>query len=548
MIGARASICAASCCTIGRLSTCDHPIRDGHGFADGFEVIGRHATDTWGRCRVCGGWWWCVIDDGRFGYEDQWSLPTELAEPALIAQEVEAVARLLVERRLPHGPLWDFSGARLELVRALTPHAGDAARADALEHAGATGAWEAVIRALRVDARVRVEAPEVAFDVELRLGVAVREGYEVGDALVMLTAGPELLRLERGGVVRLPLAGVPRLLEATAGGVVLGVSAEGGAGCVILDVAGAASGWPLEGAYRVDALDDGWWLFVPDDDAARREIELRLPDGRPRVKLPRRFPRGAHVAPAWMPRPRRFAEGWIVSELINDEGEAQALTLFDDGWRTVASSDGITGERQVTPIDDGALWASLEDVMERWVRRGGALERVEVFESRASFVVGEVLITDTRGGEVVARGGDGVERWRWRRETEGATYGVATVDGVLLYDDRWAHLLGIDGIVRARFAVEDADVRVGTGGTVYLRSGAELWRVREGARPIDVGTAAALETTTGDDAVMRRDGVALVIGEGGVRGRFAIADAIVIGGRGLWIVEGERVRGVLPGQ
>jgi hypothetical protein len=522
------------------LTTCDHPIRVGDGFSDGFEVVGRYATDTWGRCRACGGWWWCVIDDGRFGYEDQWPLPMALAEAALIAQELDAVARLLIERRLPHGPLWESSGARLALLRAMTPGADDAGRAAALAAAGATDVWTAVIRALRVDARVQIVAPEVGFDVDVRLGVAAREAYEVGDALVVLTASAELLRIERGGVVRLPLAGVPRVLATAAAGIVVEVRAEGGAGCVVIDGAGTASSGPLDGACRVDGLDEGWWLFVPDDGAARREIELRLPDGRPRVRLPRRF-----GAAAWMPRPRRFAEGWIVSELVTDDGSAQALTLFDDGWRTVACSEGTSGERQVTPIDAGALWASVGDTMERWVRRGGALTRELAFESRASFVVGEVLITDTRAGEVVARGRDGGERWRWRRATEGATYGVATVDGVLLYDDRWAHVLGVDGVVRERFAVEDADVRVGSAGTVDLRSGAELWRVREGARSIDVGSAAELETTAGDDAVVRRDGDGLIIGEGGVRGRFAIGDAVVIGGRGLWIVDGERVRGVL---
>ena len=530
------------------MTACSHPIRDGRGLADNFDVIGSHATDTWGRCKTCGTWWWTVTDDGRFQYEDQWIIPTDLADAALTRHDPDALARLFVSRNLPHGPLWDFSGALLEIFRALTPNATDDARARALEDAGAKGEWEQVIRGLKLDAQLRITVPPIAFDVDLRLGVELREHYEIGDALVLLTERPELLRLQQAGVVQLPLAAVPRVMANSKDRILVEVRADRGAGIVVLDAAGTASSWPLAGEYRVDALDEGWWLFVPDTDDERRFIELHLPDGRPRVKFPRRFVTGKHHVRSWMPRPRRFADGWIVSDLISDDGKPQALTLFDAEFRTTATSEAIDGEREVTPIDETSFWASVDDVMERWVRRGSTLDRAQHFDSRASFVVGDVLITDTRSGEVVGRGLDGRVRWQWKRATDGATYGVATVDGVLLYDNRRAHLLGSDGALRTSFAIEDADVGAGTDGTVYLKSGAELWIVRQDARAIAVGTDAELETTAGDDAVLRTSHGCLLVGKDGIRGTFEADGASfgVVGTRGLWVVGGDRVRGVFP--
>ena len=60
---------------------------------------------------------------------------------------------------------------------------------------------------------------------------------------------------------------------------------------------------------------------------------------------------------------------------------------------------------------------------------------------RSSWLLGDRLIADLESGEVVARSPDGQVVWTWHRATTGATYGVATTRGVLLYDDMHAHLL-----------------------------------------------------------------------------------------------------------
>lgn len=250
-----------------------------------------------------------------------------------------------------------------------------------------------------------------------------------------------------------------------------------------------------------------------------------------------------------MPLPRRFGGGWIVSDLIDDDGKPQALTLFDADFKMLAASEGIDGPRQVTPIDESSFWASADDTMQRWVRRGRALDRAQQFESRASLVVGDVLITDTASGEVIGRGLDGRFRWQWKRATDGATYGVEATNGVLLYDNTRAHVLGKDGVVRADFAVDGADVLVGKQGTVYVKTGAELWIVEEGARAIVVGTGTELEATAGDCAILRRaDGTWLLVSTAGILGTFEAPEASfgLFGTRGLWLCEGDRIRAIFP--
>ena len=252
-----------------------------------------------------------------------------------------------------------------------------------------------------------------------------------------------------------------------------------------------------------------------------------------------------------MPPPRRFADGWIISNLIDDDGHPQALTLFDADFKTIAHSTGIDGERQVTPIDASSFWASADDGMERWVRRDRALERTQQFAARSSWVVGDLLIVDTSHGEVIGRGPDGGVRWTWSRATVGATYGVAMPAGVLLYDDDHAHVLDTSGHVQTSFRVETADVHVGVAGTVYVKTGAELWIVANNdARSIVVGTDARLLTACGDDALLQRDdGTCTLVGRTGIRGTFEAKDAAfsVINTRDTWVVAGDRIRGIAPG-
>jgi hypothetical protein len=251
-----------------------------------------------------------------------------------------------------------------------------------------------------------------------------------------------------------------------------------------------------------------------------------------------------------MPPPRRFAGGWIISNLIDDDDHPQALTLFDADFKMIARSVGVDGERQVTPIDDESFWASADGAMERWVRRDRVLVREQQLAAGASWVVGDVLVTDTRGGKVIGRGPDGGLLWSWSRTPTGTTYGVAAPPGVLLYDDTRAHVLDASGVVRASFGVESADVSVGTAGSVYVKTGAEVWIVADNeARAIVVGMDARLVTTCGDDALLRRqDGTCTLVGRTGIRGTFEARDATfsVIGTRGTWIVAGDRIRGIAP--
>ena len=524
--------------------TCTHPIREGRGYSDNFEIVGSESTDVWGRCKTCGTWWWCVIDEGKFQFEDQRAIPTDLAEPALLRHDQDALARLFVSHELPHGPVWDLVSARTEIFRALTASATDTERAHAIRSANPDERWQLVAHTLEQDARPRVAAHELAFDVDVRVeGVVFREWYEVGEALILLTQRPELFRLDRAGLVQVPLGAVPQWLAHGEVGLALAV----GTHVVIIDAMGQATAWPLAEQYDVSLLDGGWWLFVERTDEPVRWIEFHLPDGRPRVKFRRHFASGG----TWMPPPRRLADGWVISNLIDDEGHPQALTLFDADFKTIAHSTGIDGERQVTPIDVNSFWASADGAMERWVCRDRALERTQQFAARSRWVVGDVLIVDTPHGEVIGRSPDGGVRWTWSRATAGATYGVATPTGVLLYDDEHAHVLDASGELRASFRVESADVRVGVSGTVYVRTGAELWIVADNdARPTEVGTDARLLTACGDDALLRReDGTCTLFGRTGIRGTFEANDAAfsMIQTRALWVVAGNRIRGVAPG-
>src|SRR5665647_2713498 len=204
-----------------------------------------------------------------------------------------------------------------------------------------------------------------------------------------------------------------------------------------------------------------------------------------------------------MPPARRFAGGWILSNLVDDDGAVQALTVFDARFATLAFSTGITGERQVTPIDDHSLWANIDDTIERWVIDGRRLVRAQHHPMRACWLLGYRLVIDHQG-TLTARGPDGAQLWTWQRATTGASYGVATTSGVLVYDDTRAHLLDRDGHLVRSFAVEFPDVRVGSGGTVYLKTTDQLWILRDQVRAIEVALDSELMTTCGDRALLAR--------------------------------------------
>jgi hypothetical protein len=526
-----------------------HPVRaaDGLSFAPELEIIGGHGTEVWLRCRRCDAWFWTSTDvGGKYEHVGSVALPRRLAERALGDAELDAIAALVAIPQVPHGPVWTTASALVELFRALTPRVADAARADALRREGGPR-WAGAAELLAAQARAAARAPArpgtYAVDVQLP-GYELAGSYEVGAALLLVPAGrSELLRLDAAGLGRIQLTGPPRVVCARRGAVVVAIPTPRGDEHLVLDGNGQVTKLPPSPTdYSVASLDDGWWLYVPVGSEPTRWIELHRPDGAPCVKVARRFTAGAQG----MPPPRRFAGGWMISNLVDDDGAVQALTQLGAGFETLAYSVGIDGERQVAPIDDDSFWASVEGVMERWVRRGRILERVDSFLQRASWLVGDRLISDTSAGVVTARAASGAISWTWKRRTTGATYGVATSAGVLLYDDVRAHLLDRDGVVVTTFAVEYPDVCVGSGGTVYMKSAADLWIVGDAADSIEVGPDRELRTTCGDAALLEVSGRCELVSRDGTRTAFDVPAGKVVMGTvgGPYVVEPGRVRAV----
>jgi hypothetical protein len=525
----------------------EHPLWNlaGPGFVDGIEVLGGHATDTCVRCRLCGRVFWTVCDMGKYQYMAEREIDPALAQRAAVEHDPGALAQLFVSTGLPHGPLWELTGALVEIFRELTPRANDAERARALREAGgAGGRWTQAIRVLETAARgASRSVGEAHFPVDVRLGGRTfREWHEVGDALVLLTEQSEMLRLEARGVTRLEVAAVPSFLAAGEAGLMLAV---GDGGFLVVDAAGQVSTWEAKGPATAACLDGGWWLRVPDTGEPERVIELRKPDGRPCVGFKRHFAPGQR----WMPSPRRMGDGWILSNLIDVDGATQVLSLVDASFKLVAQSGPCpAGDRRVTPIDSVTFLAEVDGGTERWARRGASLEIVETLVARSSWWIGERLITDGLDGRVTARGPDGVVQWTWTREVRGASYGVPSPRGLLVHDFERAHWLDLDGRLRRSFEVEGPDVRIGREGTVYVKSLVDLWILSgDDVHLLAVDTGMALESTCGDDAVLRDErGGCLLVDRSGRSTRFDAKDAHfpVYGTRGgPWVVEGDRVRG-----
>ncbi|MBA3542810.1 MAG: hypothetical protein H0T79_24545 [Deltaproteobacteria bacterium] len=166
--------------------------------------------------------------------------------------------------------------------------------------------------------------------------------------------------------------------------------------------------------------------------------------------------------------------------------------------------------------------------------------------ARASWLLGDRLIVDAGTGIVRAYRADGTVVWTWRHATSGARYGVATVNGLLLHDDRRAHLLDRDGSVITSFAVEDARVAVASDGTVYVKSAAELWIVRATAQRVTVRLEHALVTTCGAAALLAGPaGQFELVAPDHTRHAFTANDAAfsVVGTiGGPYVVEPERIR------
>ena len=540
-----------------------HPVRgpDGLALASDLERVGQFGAECWARCRVCGAWFWLATDmGGKFEYVDDVPLDASLAERAFVAGDLAAMAQLLVRDDLPRGPVWTTASARGALFVALTPAANDAARARALgEHPGAP-LWDeaAALLARRAGEATLAAADPLPFAVDIQIpDYAFAETYESGPALILVPVGRnEVLRLDAAGLVSIPLAAAPRWLAAQDRAVVFAVPTPAGEAILVFDASGTvAVVQPSATAYEVTPLDDGWWQFVPRGIGSavpnawiERWIELRRPDASPVVKFRQR---GAERSPS-LPPARRFGAGWLISNLVADSGATQALTLFDADFVYIAASVGLeidaceAAARAVIPIDERSFWASTHDTIERWVRDGEKLERVQSLACRTSWSIGDRLIVDLGHGHLAAYGVDGSHLWSSRRPQSGATYVVPTTHGVLVYDDTQAQVLDRDGHLITSFPVESPDVCVGRAGSVYLKSNDTLWILGVDARPFHVPLAAELETTAGDNVLMSLgNGRFEVVSADGQRAQFIAPRArfSVIGTRGgPYVIEPGRLR------
>jgi hypothetical protein len=493
---------------------------------------------------VCGAWIWATDDTGKFQYRNDWELDASLAEAAFLRGDLRAIVKLLLQYDLPYGPVWETPSALVDMLRALTPTANDRARSEALDAASSPNArWALAAKLLRERvASAPPEASELVFGMDLKFpGRRLEEAYEVGEALVVFS-GHDMIRIDRktgASSVALPdmgafLARTPDVLLFESGGRVFRC-----------DASGEVTSIPIDRAYVVRPLDDGWWLFDPGGPL--RSVELHTPDTQPRTKITMR---GYPIA-------RRMGDGWILSQCVDDDGRDQALTLFDASFRSIAWSEGVTGPRSIAVIDEASIWCETIDapfVLERRERREEKLVR--------TFDLAVQGWARTRGG-IVVRPRDvdrpliglddrGERRFTLERKSwQGATYLCATKKAMLVYDDASAEI--VDPITGERLVpawrVDGPDVRVANDGTLFVRSEDVLFTIGDGD-PVRlfVGERMKLETTCGDAALLRDDagGACLLVGsDGQPRARFDAPSArfSVIGTRrGPYVVEPERVR------
>lgn len=526
------------------------------------DVVGSHGDSRWARCRDCGRWFWFVDDDSKWQYVDDWELPRDLAERAFAGGDIAALAQLFVSSDLPRGPVWTTSTALLAFFRAVTPRAGDAERRRALLLATASlsGRWAEAAKLLdEILGNESPEAPVLAFAFDLGLaGRAFDEGYEVGDALVLFQTSPlpALVRIDARGMREYPCAGPIAFAAHAAHALLFTVSAPAGLTPCLFDAAGQLTALPPRSTRStVRELDDGWWLFVPDDDAPVRPVELRRPDGQTCETIRMAFaPREAHACP-----PRRMGDGWIASACVDAHGDEHALTLLDGHFHPVAQSgrEPHGPARLIAPIDEGALWcetAHYPFVLERWQRRGATLERTFALDVAGWHRVRGGVVAQPRKAGAPLLGFDdaGRERFRVPARLVGACF--TDVPGGLLAHDRTAADT-IDPVTGAQvappLAVEDAQVVVAHDGTAYLRDRAALWVLGQARTRVFVGENTHLETTCGGAALLRdARGECLLVGpDAAIRGRFAAPGArfSVVGTRGgPYVVEHGLVDGA-PG-
>ncbi len=541
-----------------------HPIRDAKGsfgaHAD-LDVMGHNGTDCWARCKKCGRWFWLTSDDSsKWQYYDEWEIDRDLAERALVQGDANAAAQLFVSADLPRGPLWTVTSALVDIFRFVTPKATDAERRQALAAVSPKPGtrWAEAAKLLvdigKADPSLFTSSPDLHFMLDLSLpGRTFDEGHELGASLVLFQSAPThaLVRIDAAAVTASEAIGPMHFLARNADALVYGITTPNGQQGICHIDSGSLSAFPPTGVrYSVTTLDAGWWLFVPQDNSPVRYVEFHTPDAQPRVKMRMAFPSASTYACP----PRKMGDGWIVSGCVDDEGREQALTLFDAGFKMVAQSERAVGQRVISVIDEYALWCETVEnpyIVERWERRGDVLERTLAVEAQSWIRVSDGVVISLRKVNEGLVGYDdlGSKRMRLKRPTRGATYLTEARDGLLVSDDGSVETIDprSGNMLAEPIDAEGAHLLVGRQGTTYLSAGASVWVLGQERTQLLLGQGVSLETTCGDDALIRDDkGQCLVVGpDASVRGRFYAPEArfSVVGTRGgPYLIEPGRVR------
>jgi hypothetical protein len=525
-----------------------HPQRNGLELHPDLAVAGSLGSEEWARCRRCGAWFWLSTDD-RFVEGTQ--LEAALAERALGSREPQALVQLLTQYDLPKGPIWDTAALR-DFLRTLLPHKSDQKLRDLLAEPRPGGRWAAVMESLDEAIAARREtkpAPPYPFAFELSLpGYHFSDSFELEESLVLLGAHAEVtaLRIDRAGQpAQISLGALPRYLAHDRQRVLFAVGDQ----VFGLHSNGQISALPPDPVrYRVVRLDGGWWLFFPESGEPQRFVEWHEPGTEARAKILVSF--GDDTYPL---QPRRWGSNWLVSNAVDQEGTARALSLFDDSFGFLAQSSGLEGGRQVVIASGDSLWvetAKGRSSLERWERRGERLERTLSVDARSPVIVDETVIAALNEGPVVAHSFDGKPLWQTPRESEGSSYLTAAGGRVVVYDDERAQVLDArDGAVLESFKVNGVDLCQTWTGTVYLRSHTAVWIIAPG-KPIlrtRFLEGAQLLAAAGENALLRDgDGLVTVLGpDGAALGSFLAPNAsfsVSATRRGPYVVEIGRIR------
>jgi hypothetical protein len=483
----------------GRSRTCPtpHPLRTYDNRGDWqwdatLEHVGGYEDSSWMRCQACGAWFWVVCDSGRFAYQNDWRLPAEQAERALRGHEPGPIVALLVGQNLPHGPLWEQSSARVELLRHMTPGHTDRERIAALQaQAQLDREWsDALVQLIDDDAATRrsVRVPPLEFVIDLRRNMAgCDEVFELpGSVIAPLPDRARLLRFNETGGVEIPLPGRPRLLARQDDSLLFMI--EGASPSLRLLRPETMLGLPLpDGTQPLAlALDRGHYLLIVDPvptAAGACRVEVRNAS----LEFVASLPVIVESRSPYPTSPRAMADGWLFSNVVDDAGARIGLCLFDERWQAVARSDdpggsdgseGILGTRSFDVIDERRVLAvplSGPSMLEGWAREDARLVRIFAIACHTHVRIGERIV-GSEGGELFGCDLAGTTSWRRRIEVLNVQLIALGAGCVLVVGDRLLALIDPDtgeSISQLEGAIDDL-VLVDQSGAAHLMFGATL--------------------------------------------------------------------------